>query len=52
MRAGSINTYDGSSIMGPHQTSSFSQPRPQAQTDIVVAYKELKKFLALSKDDA
>lgn len=52
LRQGSINTYDGSSILGAHQTSSFQQPRPQAASDIVVAYKELKKFLALSKDDA
>jgi len=41
-----------SSMMHPHQTSSSTRPAAAASSDIVVAYKELKKFLLLSKDEA
>ena len=39
-------------MMHPHQTSSSTRPAAAAVNDIVVAYKELKKFLLLSKDEA
>jgi hypothetical protein len=39
-------------MMHPHQTSSSTRPAAAAVNDIVVAYKELKKFLILSKDEA